>query len=68
MNLCPHSIPLDDYCPKCEAIIDRRTRPVSVYTSKDAALDYALDRDEEYERATGEEQMRKYERIMGGGR
>ena len=67
MNLCPHSIPLDDYCPKCEAI-ERKTKPVPVYKTSDFAVDYALDRDEEYERATGDEQMRKYERIMGGGR
>jgi hypothetical protein len=67
MRTCEHSIPLDDYCPKCEAI-ERKTKPVSVYTSKDAALDYALDRDEEYERATLEEQGRRDDRIMGGGR
>ena len=66
MTTCEHSIPLDDYCPKCEAI-ERKTKPAPVYTSKDAALDYALDRDEEYERATGEEQMRKDERIMQRG-
>jgi hypothetical protein len=67
MRTCEHSIPIDDYCPKCEAI-ERKTKPVPVYTSKDAALDYALDRDEEYERATGEEQMRRDDRIMRGGR
>ena len=92
MRTCEHSIPLDDLCPKCEAIADRQierkaelqpprdscpplawerrafgkaAKPVPVYTSKDAALDAMIDRDEEYERATGDEQMRRDERVMG---
>jgi hypothetical protein len=67
MRTCEHSIPLDDYCTKCEAI-ERKTKPVPVYKTSDFAVDYALDRDEEHERATLDEQMRRDDRIMGGGR
>jgi hypothetical protein len=63
MNLCPHSIPLDDYCPKCEAI-EREAKQ----DREDAAFDHYLDRKGEHERATLDEQMWRDERIMGGGR
>ena len=66
MNLCPHSIPLDDYCQKCEAI-ERKTKPVPVWISTER-LERMLDRECEHERATLDEQMWRDERIMGGGR
>ena len=65
MRTCEHSIPIDDYCPKCEAT-ERKTKPVPVWISTER-LERMLDREEEHERATGEEQMRKYERIMQRG-
>jgi hypothetical protein len=102
MTLCPHSIPLDDYCPKCEAIEGVKKCPncggwgfipynpnlnpssfpcdasakcsrcggsgIERNDAEDAAFNHYLDREEEHERATGDEQMRRDDRIMGGGR
>ena len=45
---------------KCEAL-ERKARQ----DREGAAFNHYLDRDEEYERATGEEQMRRDDRVMG---
>jgi hypothetical protein len=60
MRTCEHSIPLDDYCPKCEAI-ERKTKQ----DAEEAALDAMLDRDEAHERATGDLESIRNTRIMG---
>ena len=63
MRLCPHIIPLDGPCPRCEAI-ERKAQQ----DRETAALDHMVDRDCERERATGEWAGIRDERIMGGGR
>jgi hypothetical protein len=67
MNLCPHSIPIDDYCPKCDAGERRRERDKDDAAFR-RALDGLADADCERERATLEDAMRNEDRIWRNAR
>ena len=60
MNLCPHSIPLDDYCPRCD--LYERTKKEQ---SERAALDAILEADGERERTTHEIRDAEIEKRFG---